>query len=375
MLRRMSELFERLAPLLGGIADRDASDPDGFPAESISQLVRAGLFTAPLPPHRGGLGVEIVELARAIEMLSAAAPSVGLLVAMPVGLIGGLVAAAPVVPAEQRDVWSQCVKFMAAELAAGRLFGACNSERGAGGSLDATRTVARRHTDGAITLDGDKILASFGRHADWLFSIARTDADARAFPGAGPVEFFLVRCSESGVTVHADWDGFGMRSTESQSVTYRAAPAQGPFGFPGYMASVQPASYFSLLFAAIPLGCAAGALELLEKTRPRSPALRLRLVESRMRYEALAAYLFATAGAWRPGAPPAAQLRTLRCKTHVSAEACKLMGELFALAGGRHYRRGDRLARLLADSYAGVSLRLPYQLALDTLVADEAWEA
>ncbi|MGH7385679.1 MAG: hypothetical protein ACREKG_10895 [Candidatus Rokuibacteriota bacterium] len=41
---------------------------------------------------------------------------------------------------------------------------------------------------------------------------------------------------------------------------------------------------------------------------------------------------------------------------------------MFALSGGRHYRRTSPVARLLAASFAGTALRPPLPLALDALV-------
>ena len=87
-----------------------------------------------------------------------------------------------------------------------------------------------------------------------------------------------------------------------------------------------------------------------------------------MRYEALRAYLFETAAGWRPGAPPAYRARVLRTKTYVTQESTKLAAELFALSGGRHYRRTGAVSRALADSFAGTALRPPLPLALDQLV-------
>jgi len=58
----------------------------------------------------------------------------------------------------------------------------------------------------------------------------------------------------------------------------------------------------------------------------------------------------------------------LRTNTYVTQDATKLAAELFALSGGRHYRRTSPVARLLADSFAGTALRPPLSLALDTLV-------
>jgi len=131
---------------------------------------------------------------------------------------------------------------------------------------------------------------------------------------------------------------------------------------------VQPLEYWFCLFAAIPLGCARAMLRETGTPAPQSPALRLRLSEATMRYEAMRAYLHETAASFRAAAGPAFAARVLRTKTYVTQEATKLCAELFALGGGRNYRRTSPVARLLADSFAGTSLRPPLALALDLLV-------
>jgi hypothetical protein len=87
-----------------------------------------------------------------------------------------------------------------------------------------------------------------------------------------------------------------------------------------------------------------------------------------MRYEAMRAYLLQTAEGFRPAAGAAYAARVLRTKTYVTQEATKLCAELFALGGGRNYRRTSSVARTLADSFAGTALRPPLALALDRLV-------
>jgi hypothetical protein len=87
-----------------------------------------------------------------------------------------------------------------------------------------------------------------------------------------------------------------------------------------------------------------------------------------MKYESLRAYLLETADGWRPAAGPEYAARVLRTKTYVTQEATALCAQLFALGGGRHYRRSGRLARVLSDSFAGTALRPPLALALDALV-------
>ena len=177
-----------------------------------------------------------------------------------------------------------------------------------------------------------------------------------------------MRTTAPGVEILDDWDGFGMRPTESQTVRYRDTPVESLIGFPNFLDVVQPIPYAFCLFAAISLGCAHGLLRALGVPAPQSPALRLRLSEALMRYEAMRAYLLETADGWRPAAGPAYAARVTRAKTYVTQESTRLCAELFALSGGRHYRRTSPVARLLAASFAGTALRPPLPLALDSLV-------
>jgi alkylation response protein AidB-like acyl-CoA dehydrogenase len=361
----VSTLAETVRALAPRLAEREAADSERYPAENIADLVEAGVLRAPFPMSVGGSGCTLLDAVDAIETIASASPSTALLAAMPLGLAGVYSAGPDIAPAEHRRAWTGQIDRVAADYRDGTLYAACNSEKGAGGSLDATKTIAQRR-NGSFELTGEKILASFGRHAGMFFSTAKVDqAD---LPGAGVVEFFLVRPTAPGVNILGDWDGFGMRSTESHTVRYVSAPAEGIVGFPNFIEVVQPLTYWFALFAAIPLGCAAAIRRELSTPAPESSALRLRLSEARMREEALRAYLHETARAWRPGAGPAYAARMLRTKTYVTQESTRLCAELFALSGGRHYKRDGRLARTLAASFAGTALRPPLPLALDTLV-------
>jgi len=361
----VSTLAETVRALAPRLADREAADSESYPADNIADLVASGVIRAPFPVSVGGIGCTLLDAVDAVETIAAASPSTALLAAMPIGLAGVYAAGPDVAPQEHRRAWSEQIDRVAAEYRAGTIYAACNSEKGAGGSLEATRTVAQRR-NGAFELTGEKILASFGRHAGMFFSTAKVDqAD---LPACGVVEFFLVRPDTPGVEILNDWDGFGMRSTESHTVRYTSAAAEGIVGFPNFIEIVQPLTYWFALFAAIPLGCAAAIRRELSVPAPESAALRLRLSEARMREEALRAYLHETARAWRPGAGPAYAARTLRMKTYVTQESTRLCAELFALSGGRHYKRDGRLARTLAASFAGTALRPPLPLALDILV-------
>lgn len=358
-----------LQDLLPKFARRAADDPETYPAADVADLHAAGVLLAPFPAALGGEGASLVEAVRAVEVMAAAAGSTALIASMPLGLAGALASAGTAVPDTHRAAYESQLARVAADYRAGQLYAACNSERGAGGSLAATKTAITRNADGGLRISGEKILASSGRHADVFFSTAKVQpAD---LPGAGDVEFFFVPVADKGVHVLSDWDGFGMRSTESQSVRFEDAAVREVAGFPGFIDTAKPLQYFFCLFAAVPLGCARAVLESVANPWPESPALRMRLEEAQMRYEALRAYLLDTAARWQAGAPPAFAARVLRTKTYVSQESTKLAAELFALGGGSRYRRHGVAARALADSFAGTALRPPLSLAIETLAQAE----
>lgn len=360
------QLLDEISSVVDSFAERDARDPDALPVDNLADIKRSGLLLAPLPAALGGRGSDLVEMVQATEIIARASASTALLVAMPLGLAGVCASGPGVAPGEYAAAWSAQIDEIASAYRAGLWYAACNSEKGVGGSLANTKTVAERDEDGTFRLTGEKILASSGHFADYFFSTAKVQPEQ--LPGCGVVEFFLLKTGAQGVRIMADWDGFGMRSTESQTVQLDRAVADAVLGFPNFIEAVKPLQYWFCLFAAIPLGCASAILAALATPPPQSPALRLRFTDALMKIEALRAYLLETASQWRPGAPAAYQARVLRTKTYVAQEATKLCAELFSLGGGRHYLRSGRLSRALADSFAGTALRPPLPLALDVLV-------
>jgi alkylation response protein AidB-like acyl-CoA dehydrogenase len=339
---------------------------DQYPASNVAKLLGARVFAAPFTPAMGGSGISLREAVEIVETIAEACPSTALLTSMALGLAGAIVAGAEVASPSHRDAALAQAEEIAAEYRAGKIYAACNSEKGAGGSLASTKTVAKKDPSGAFSLTGEKILASFGRNADVFFSTAKVSPED--LPGAGIVEFFFVPTRGAGVQILDDWNGFGMRGTESHTVRYEGARASALLGFPGFIETARPLEYSFCLFAAVPLGCVAAMLRALGSPAPTSPALRLRLSEVQMRYEASRAYLLESASKYRPGGDAAYRARVLRTKTFVTQEATRLCTELFALGGGRHYVRGGRLSGAMADVFAGTALRPPLALALDALV-------
>lgn len=354
-----------LEELLPSVAEREHIDPESFPGESVASLFDAGVIGAPFANELGGSDSTLGESVADIEAIASVSPSLALIAAMPLGFAGIFGLGTDVAPEEHRPSFADQIDRVAADYRDKRIYAACNSEKGAGGSLDATKTAVVMDRDGHFLITGEKILASSGTNASIFVSTAKVKPEDLA--GTGIVEFFLIDTDAPGVEILDDWDGFGMRSTESQTVLFDSAPTRELMGFPDFINVVEPLPYFYCLFAAIPLGCAKAILEAIGTPTPQSPALRLRLSEAVMRYEAMRAYLLDTAVQFRPSAGPEYAARVLRTKTYVSQEATKLCAELFALGGGRNYRRSSSVARALADSFAGTALRPPLALALEKM--------
>jgi alkylation response protein AidB-like acyl-CoA dehydrogenase len=367
-------LIDDLRGHLPAFLEREAKDPDRYPGENVADLFELGVIAAPLPRELGGGGVTLEEAVRLVEAIATASPSTALLAAMPMGFAAASTSAARLASGSNEQATRAQLERIAAGYAAHRFYAACNSEKGAGGSLAATRTTAHRAPGGHFLLSGEKILASSGENAAVFFSTAKIDP--KDLPGAGVVELFLVDPKSAGVRILGDWDGFGMRSTESHTVRYEEAVAHEILGFPGLIEAVQPLHYWFCLFAAIPLGCVGAMLAELATPSVAATTFRMRLSEAQMRYEAARAYLHETARGWSPATcpSPAWRARVVRAKSYVSQEAIRLAADLFALGGGRHYRRAGRLARFLADSFAGTALRPPLPLALESLAADFAFD-
>lgn len=364
----VTDASSSLIELLPAIAAREHDDPESFPRESISGLFDAGVIAAPFARDLGGSDSTLGQSVADIEAVASVSPSSALIAAMPLGFAGIFGLGEGVAPGNHRAAFADQIERVAADYRAGHIYAACNSEKGAGGSLDATKTTVVKDTDGRFLITGEKILASSGKNASTFVSTAKVRQEDLA--GAGIVEFFLIDTDATGVEILDDWDGFGMRATESQTVKFEAAPTREVMGFPDFINVVEPLPYFYCLFAAIPLGCAKSILEAIGTPTPQSPALRLRLSEAVMRYEAMRAYLHDTADQFRPSAGPEYAARVLRAKTYVSQESTKLCAELFALGGGRNYRRSSPVARALADSFAGTALRPPLALALEKMVEE-----
>ena len=184
-----------------------------------------GTPSAPFPKSVGGGGLSCEECISLIIELAAAAPSTALVACMPMGLAAGAAAAAAAcILLDHRAKAQDLLERVVADFSKQRLY--------AGVQLGARRCWCafcdedrrRRDANGQFRITGEKILAvrrQKRRHVLLGVLVSQTD-----LPGAAAVEFFLIDSSSPGVHVQSDWNGLGMRSTESHTVHYEDAPAR-----------------------------------------------------------------------------------------------------------------------------------------------------
>jgi alkylation response protein AidB-like acyl-CoA dehydrogenase len=147
----LSLVLEDLLPL---IAEQERNHPEAYPESSIRALFDAGIIAGPFAENLGGRGMKLVEAVSVIETIASVSPSVALIASMPLGLAGIYGLDNQIAPDAYRAAFAEQTARVAADYRAGRVYAACNSEKGAGGSLAATKTMATRQSDGVFVLSG-----------------------------------------------------------------------------------------------------------------------------------------------------------------------------------------------------------------------------
>lgn len=169
-----------------------------FPAQDIAALAACGLLRAPLPARLGGIG-----LSRDAAALRDVLVSVGR-ASLTVGRLYEGHANAVVLVEQYGGAPAMAV--LAGEVAAGRLSGVWNAERGAG--------LAMQRTAGGWRLTGRKV------HCSGAGSIVRPVVTARP-PGEDAPIMLLPDLTAAGVTVDLSvWRAAGMRGTATATVDF-----------------------------------------------------------------------------------------------------------------------------------------------------------
>lgn len=199
---RYAEVFRRIAE---GSVDRERERV--LPYEQVEWLRHTGFGALRVPRTHGGEGVDAPTLFRLLIDLAAADPHVAHLWR---GHFAFLEARLSTGETEDREFWAEeAVKRHA-------IIGNAQSEQGIE-SWDKQTTELTRHTDGRLTLSGEKYYSTGTLFADWVNVNARFGDQFASFP---------VRTGAPGVVRLDDWDGFGQRLTGTGTTTFDRVPVE-----------------------------------------------------------------------------------------------------------------------------------------------------
>jgi alkylation response protein AidB-like acyl-CoA dehydrogenase len=369
---RSPDLVAVVRDLLDGWARREAQANDAgmlhMPPETVAEMKSSGILAAPVPLPLGGWDSSLEETATAIRLIAQRAPATALALVMPLGNAATTRIPQACVPPAVRPALVRGQRWIAEQVRRGRILAVANSEPGAGGELSSTKTMAHRGSDGVYRLTGRKSFATFGRDADYFLCAARRMETVSA-EQAGVVDGFFVARDAAGLVVDDRWNPVGMRPTASVGLTLDAAPADAILGFPGCLEGVNARHWSTVLFAAVFLGVAEGALrEAVQMTPGDAVWARSTLAEHALNLDAAGGFVESVARDERWPLPAEAQERARRAKTFVARVAVETATKAAMISGGRSYTPGHPVFRFLCDALAGPLLRPPMPQAMDTIV-------
>jgi alkylation response protein AidB-like acyl-CoA dehydrogenase len=239
---------ERVAPRAAAI-DRDAE----FPQDIRRLLAEQDVFAIPFAERHGGLGADLQTLAIAIEQLSRACATTGLILAVQaLGAIPIQVAGT----AEQQDRWLP-------GLASGeKLIAFGLTEADAGSDPGGIRTKAVRDGDDYV-IDGGKRFISHGSVADYVVAFAVTNPDAEK--SSRRLSAILVETDRPGFKVTRVEHKMGIRGSPTAELAFDGVrvPVGNRIGAEGqgFALAMQTFERSRPGIAAQAVGIAQGALE------------------------------------------------------------------------------------------------------------------
>jgi alkylation response protein AidB-like acyl-CoA dehydrogenase len=240
---------ERVAPRAAEI-DRTGE----FPQDLRRLLADHDVLALPFPTEHGGLGGELLSICLAVEQLSRACATTGLILAVQeLGSLPITLAGTP----EQQARWFP-------RLASGeQLIAFALTEAEAGSDVTAARTTARAEPGGeAYVIDGSKRFISQGSVADLLVVFAVTDPRAARHRR---LSAFVVELPTDGFAVARIEHKMGLRGSPTAELTFDAVrvPAANRLGAEGdgFDIAMRTLDRSRTGIAAQAVGIAQGALE------------------------------------------------------------------------------------------------------------------
>jgi SfnB family sulfur acquisition oxidoreductase len=224
-----------------------ASERDRVRAKPIAELdafSQSGLWSINVPKAFGGPEVSYVTLAKVIEIISAADPSIGQIPQNHLGVIAAIRTVSE--PKQQRELFDDVLK--------GVRFGNAFSEFKSKRAADFETTFVDKGDHVIVT--GEKFYSTGALFAH-LVPIVALDDQGRAW-------YAIADRNAPGLTVLDDWSAFGQRATFSGTTlidNVRVPKSHLVPGYKGYDHPTADGAIFQIIQAAVDTGIARGAIE------------------------------------------------------------------------------------------------------------------
>ncbi len=246
------EIVDRVRQLTPRFADR-AADIDrnsGFPLENFGELRDAGLNAVCIPKEWGGAGANTLTYNLALLELGRVCPSTAMSWNMHSTCTSLFFALAT---DEQKK------RILPGVTEGGKYFSSVTAERGMSFRHLVTLKSTYTPVEGGFRLNGEKISATVGDHADLYFT---TGFLAGKKTAAEAIMTAVIPKGAEGATVKVVWDAMGMRGTASDNVIFEETfvPRENILGGENFIGALGriDITMFHLGFSAAYLGLAEG---------------------------------------------------------------------------------------------------------------------
>ncbi|MGA8941973.1 MAG: acyl-CoA dehydrogenase [Thermoactinomyces sp.] len=346
MLRRMVRDFAEteITPIVTKMDEEDR-----FPREIINKMAALGLMGIPIPEEWGGAGADFISYILALEEISKASATVGVILAVHTS-VGTM-------PILKYGTEAQKKRFVT-RLAQGEYLGAfALTEPQAGSDASNLRTSARKAADKYI-LNGSKVFITNSGEADIYVTFAVTDPDR----GAKGISAFIVEKDTPGFRVGKKERKMGLNGSNTCELIFEDAevPEENLLGQEGqgYEIALSNLSGGRIGIAAQALGIAQGAMKAAlayarERKQFGSPiankqAVQFKLADMAVQIEAARLIVYRAAEQRQLGS--ACRKEASMAKMFATDTAMKVTTEAVQILGGYGYTREYPVERMFRDA-------------------------
>lgn len=355
-------ILNRVHTLGREVLAQHASDVDRlarFPVESINAMKEAKLLSAYVPVPYGGMGLNIVEIARICEAMGQYCGSSAMIYAMHCIQVGCLVH-----HTQKSSYFRQYLRDLVAEQ---RLMASATTEVGTGGDLRSSICAVEVNGD-CFTLTKKAPVISYGEYSDDILVTCRRAPDA---PASEQLHV-MVRRGDYHAEPLSSWDTMGFRGTCSSGFTLTSHGSTDqilPTPFNDILQQTMH-PYSHIVWGALWTGIAADAVNLARsfvraearKTPGETPIAAIRLAEVDLVLQEMRQNVYGLAREYHEllssGSPESIHgfgfsIRTNNLKISCSQRIVDIVGQALLICGISGYRNDSKfsLSRHLRDAY------------------------